>query len=170
MNRRSALLVLAGAVLPAGAQAQQDIVVGDLVLSRPWTRATPGGARVGGGYVTITNRGGRPDRLISGTLEVAGRVEIHEMATVDGVMRMRNLAQGLVIPPGGTIELRPGGYHAMFLDLTRPLRQGESLRGTLVFERAGAVNVIYDVGAIGAGPQVHHGTNHGQQGQPQHRH
>jgi len=160
MNRRTLLLsaaALIGAAQPARAQ---EIAAGDLTLVRPWTRATPGAARVGGGYLTIRNRGAAPDRLIGGTFEAAGRVEIHEMAVVDGVMRMRTLARGLEIPAGGTVELRPGGYHVMFLDLARPLRQGERLTGTLVFERAGSVPVTFTVEAIGATPQGQGGHRH----------
>jgi periplasmic copper chaperone A len=157
MKRRT-FLFAAGAVALSGghALAQQEVRVGSLTLVRPWTRATPGGARVGGGYLTIRNTGADPDRLLSGTMETAGRIEIHEMATVEGIMRMRNLPQGLTIPPGGTVELRPGGFHVMFLDLARPLQQGETLDGTLTFERAGTVRVRWEVGAIGAGPAGQH--------------
>ena len=138
------------------AQPAAGTRAGDLVLGPTWTRATPGGARVAGGYVTIRNTGALPDRLIGGSLEAAGRVEIHEMAMVEGVMRMRDLANGLAIAPGATVELRPGGYHVMFLDLWRPLRQGETVRGTLVFERAGTVPVEFRVDAIGAGGAHRH--------------
>lgn len=124
---------------------------GDLVLTRTWTRATPGGARVAGGYLSVRNTGTTPDRLIGGTFEAAGRVEIHEMAMEAGIMRMRSLERGLEIAPGATVELRPGGFHIMFIDLTRPLRQGETVQGTLVFERAGTVNVRFRVDAMGAG-------------------
>jgi periplasmic copper chaperone A len=143
---------------PAAPRAQPaaEQRVGDLVLGRTWTRATPGGARVAGGYLTIRNTGATPDRLIGGSLEAAGRVEIHEMAMVEGVMRMRDLANGLPIAPGSTVELRPGGFHVMFMDLSRPLRQGETLRGTLVFERAGTVPVEFRVDAMGAGAAHRH--------------
>ncbi len=162
MNRRHFLFASGALALSGGAAfAHHDVRAGALTLVHPWTRATPGGARVGGGYLTIRNAGTEPDRLLAGTMEAAGRVEIHEMATVDGVMRMRNLPAGLVIPPGGSVELRPGGFHVMFLDLNRPLRQGETLRGTLTFERAGTVNVQWDVGAMGAGPEGQHGHGGG---------
>jgi copper(I)-binding protein len=100
----------------------------------------------------IRNDGTVADRLIGGTMEAAGRVEIHEMAVVDGIMRMRELGNGLEIPPLGIVELRPGSFHVMFLDLARPLRQGEKLKGTLRFANAGVANVEYEVGAMGAGP------------------
>lgn len=150
-------------IMPTQDARAHHFTAGDLTLVHPWTRATPGGARVAGGYLVIRNAGTTPDRLLSGTMEAAGRVEIHEMAVTDGVMRMRSLPQGLAVPPGGAVELRPGSYHVMFLDLARPLRQGESLRGTLVFERAGTVEVTYKVEAIGATAGEHnHGAGHGQ--------
>jgi hypothetical protein len=160
MNRRFLLAGLAGLFAapalaqhaPAPAPSQP---LGDLRLSPVWSRATPGGARVAGGYLTILNTGSVPDRLVGGSLEAAGRVEIHEMAVEGGVMRMRNLARGLEIAPGATVELRPGGYHVMFMDLARPLREGERVRGTLRFERAGEVAVDVEVRGIAAGAGGH---------------
>jgi copper(I)-binding protein len=150
-DRRS--LLLAALALPAApALAQEGIRAGDLAIGAPWTRATPAGSRVAGGYMTIRNTGSEPDALVGGSLAVAGRVEIHEMAMADGVMRMRELPQGLVIPPGGSVDLRPGGYHVMFLDLAQPLRQGDRVTGTLRFRRAGEVRIDYTVQAMGDGP------------------
>ena len=71
------------------------------------------------------------------------------MTNEAGVMKMRQV-DGLVIAPGASIELKPGGYHLMFLGLKSPLKQGQSVKGTLVFEKAGAVEVAFDVGALGA--------------------
>jgi len=163
MHRRSLIALTAVAALAASAlpSVAHEVRVGDLVLDHPWTRATPGGARVAGGYLVVRNAGAAPDRLVGGTMERAGRVEIHEMAVTDGVMRMRPLADGLEIPAGGAVELRPGGYHVMFLDLAAPLVQGEQVRGTLVFERAGTVEVRYAVEAMGAGSGHGHGASHG---------
>jgi uncharacterized protein YcnI len=138
-------IVLAQAgTTPASAQR-----AGDLVIDTPWTRATPGGAQVAGGYVRVTNKGQTADRLVSATLAQAERGEVHEMATENGVMKMRPV-DGLAIPPGGTIELKPGGYHLMFMALKAPLKQGDAVKGTLVFEKAGSVDVTFQVGAMGA--------------------
>ena len=71
-----------------------------------------------------------------------------------GVMRMRELKSGLEIKPGQTVELKPGSFHLMFVDLTRPLQKGDRIKGTLVFERAGKVDVDYAVEAIGAQPPM----------------
>ena len=128
----------------------KSIKAGSLVIEAPWTRATPSGAKIAGGYLKITNSGAEVDRLIGGTLPVAGMVEVHEMSMDGGIMKMRKLERGLEIPPGKTVELKPGGYHIMFMDLKQPLKQGETIKGTLRFEKAGSVDVAFDVQAIGA--------------------
>jgi copper(I)-binding protein len=134
-----------------GAYAQpQQYKVGTLVIEQPWVRATPGGAKVAGGYMTIHNAGSEPDRLIGGSMPLAGRLELHEMRLEDGVMRMREIRGGLEIAPGQKVELKPGGYHVMFMDLNAPLRQGETQKGQLRFEKAGTVEVEYKVEAVGA--------------------
>lgn len=123
---------------------------GNLVIEGPWTRATPGGAQVAGGYVKITNTGTEPDRLIGGSLPLATSGEVHEMAMANGIMKMRRLENGLEIKPGQTVELKPGGHHVMFTGLREGLKQGQMLKGTLVFEKAGTVGVEYRVAPIGA--------------------
>lgn len=130
---------------------------GSLVVERPWMRATPNGAKVAGGYVRITNAGGEPDRLISTSIPIAGRGEVHEMSMDGGVMRMRPVEGGLEIRPGQTVELRPGGYHLMFMDLTSGPKEGDEIRGSLVFEKAGRIDVVFGVAGIGApGPAMEH--------------
>ena len=146
----SAFALAVSGTAPAPAQSTSTFRAGSLVIEAPWSRATPGGARVGGGYMRIVNRGSEPDRLIGGTAAIAARVEVHESSTVGGVARMRPVEGGLPIRPGETVELKPGGLHAMLVDLTRPLKQGEVVKGTLVFEKAGTVEIEYRVGGIGA--------------------
>src|SRR4051812_14847827 len=85
----------------------EDVKAGDLVITQAWTRATPNGAKVGGGFLTIENKGNAPDKLISASADVAGKVEVHEMATTDGVMKMRPVEGGLAIEPGKTVKLAP---------------------------------------------------------------
>ena len=136
--------------LLATATRAEEIKAGDLVITQAWSRATPGGAKVGGGYLTIENKGSTPDRLIGGSADVADKVQVHEMAMNNGVMTMRPLDKGLVIEPGKTVKLAPGGYHLMLLDLKSPLKQGDKLSVTLEFERAGKVSLSLDVQGIGA--------------------
>ncbi|MCL8483543.1 MULTISPECIES: copper chaperone PCu(A)C [Bradyrhizobium] len=139
-------LLLAGS--PAAFAA--DVKAGDLVITQPWSRATPGGAKTGAGYLTIENKGSAPDRLVAVSGDVAGRIEVHEMAVNNGVMTMRPLEKGLVIEPGKTVALAPGGYHLMLMELKSPLKQGDKLPVTLEFEKAGKVAVTLVVQAVGA--------------------
>ena len=127
-----------------------DVAAGSVKISAPWARATPKGATVGVGYMTITNNGSAPDRLVGGASDVSNRFEIHEMTMDNGVMRMRPIAKGLEIKPGQSVELKPGGNHMMFLGLKKPLAQGEHVKATLAFEKAGKVDVDFTVESIGA--------------------
>jgi len=142
-------LALLATLFTAPARSE-EVKAGDLVITQAWSRATPGGAKVGGGYLTIENKGSVPDRLIGGSADVASRIQVHEMTTNNGVMTMRPLDKGLVIEPGKTVRLAPGGYHLMLLDLKGPLKQGEKLPITLEFEKAGKVTLSLDVQGIGA--------------------
>ena len=150
--RTNAAPVTAPQAAPAAAPAKADAETraGALAIETPWLRATPGGAKVAGGYVTVRNTGAEPDRLTGATLARAGRGEIHAMSTENGVMKMAPVEGGLPIAPGGSVALKPGGLHLMFLDLTDGLRAGETVPGTLTFERAGAVPVSFTVAPIGA--------------------
>lgn len=141
------------------APAAASVTAGDLVIAQPWGRATPAGARVAGGYVTVTNRGSQPDRLVSGTADFAERVEIHEMAVTNGVMTMRNLANGLVIQPGQTVELKPGGFHIMFMGLKEQMVEGRTVKVRLTFERAGPVELDFRIGGL-AGRAAPGGHDH----------
>jgi len=127
-----------------------EIMAGDLVISQAWSRATPSGAKAGAGYLTIANKGSAPDRLIGGSSDVAGKVEIHEMTMRNGVMKMRPLDKGLEIAPGKTVKLAPSGYHVMLMDLKNQLKQGDKLPITLEFEKAGKVTISFDVEGVGA--------------------
>ena len=151
-------LLLAALAFGASAFAQQ---AGSLQITGTWARATPKGAQVGGGYFKITNNGSAPDRLLGGSSPVAGKFELHEMSMGGGVAKMRELTSGLEIKPGETVELKPGGYHIMFMDLKSGLKEGQTVKGTLTFEKAGKVEVEYNVGPIGgAAPKGGGGHKH----------
>ena len=143
----------------AGAASAHDYKVGSLEIQHPWSRATPKGATVAGGYLKIVNKGTTPDRLIGGSTAAAPKFEIHEMSMDGGVMKMRALPKGIEIKPGQTVELKPGGHHLMFVGITAPLEQGKRVKGTLEFEKAGKIEVEYAVEAIGGTPKGggHHG-------------
>jgi len=146
----AAILLVAG-VAAASAQTYQ---LGPIEISVPWTRAMPPAADAGGGFMTIRNTGTTDDRLVSATSPVAAEVQIHTMDMADGVMRMRELVDGLPIPAGATVQLAPGGYHMMFLDLPTPIAIDTPVSVTLVFERAGEITVDLTVVPPGApGPE-----------------
>ncbi len=151
MNRSALAVAIffiaASLAVPANAE---DVTIGTLKISAPWARATPKGAAVGGGYMTITNTGTAPDRLIGGATGISSRFELHEMSMDNGVMKMRELAQGLEIKPGQKVELKPGGYHVMFMGLKEQLMQGQTIKATLQFEKAGKVDVSFAIQGVGA--------------------
>ncbi len=135
----------------------RDFKLGAIEIIDPWSRATPAGAQVAGGYLTIKNNGATPDRLVSISVEIAGRATIHEMSMANGVMTMRALKEGLAIPAYGAVTLKPGGYHLMFEELKSPLKEDESFPGVLTFEKAGKVHVTFSIEAMGATEPAHEG-------------
>ncbi len=128
---------------PGGFEA---VTAGDLELTAGFTRAMLPGQPVGGGFVTITNKGGEDDKLVSATSAQAGEVQLHEMTMEGDVMKMRQLTDGIAIPAGQTVELKPGGLHLMFFKVTEPFKEGASVDVTLTFEKAGVVNIVLPVG------------------------
>ena len=139
---------LAVCLFATGAPAQQ-YRLGSLEINHPWSRATPKGAKIGAGYLSIKNTGSGADRLVGGSFADAAKVEVHQMTMDQGVMKMRPVAGGVEIKPGETVELKPDGMHLMFVGLKQPLKQGQQVNGTLEFEKAGSVQVQYTVEGIG---------------------
>ena len=153
-HKRTSQMIFAAMSLAVAVGAPQTgaaQTAGSLTLADTWSRATPNGAKVGAGYLTITNQGSTADKLTRVSSPVSGRGEVHEMATKDGIMTMRELPNGLEIPAGQSVTLKPGGLHLMFQDLKQPLKQGEPFEATLTFEKAGSVKATFDVRAIAAG-------------------
>ena len=149
MHWRNAALCLALLCLTPVAAAAQDYTAGTLKISQTWTREVPAGAKVAGGFMTITNTGKDADTLIGGSVAIAGAFEVHEMTMTDGIMRMRRLQPGLVIKPGETVALKPGSYHVMMMDLKAAPQTGKPIKGTLVFAKAGTVAIEYKVEPFG---------------------
>ena len=122
----------------------------DITIRQAWSRATPKGASVAAGYLTIENHGNTVDRLLSVSSPVARKVEIHETLEAGGIMRMRPVKDGLAIPPHGKLVLAQGGSHLMFLQLMAPFSEGGRVPVSLDFERAGRMDTSLEVGEIGA--------------------
>ena len=142
-----------------------DVTLSDLTIQHPWTRATPGGAQVAGGYLTIVNRGKTPDRLVGGSFDAASTFELHSMSMNDGVMTMRPIGP-LEIPAGGSVTLDPSAKHIMFTGLKHGLKKGDAVPGTLTFERAGTVAVQFTVESIGARGPGKDASSHAGQSMP----
>lgn len=151
-EERLGIVAFAAMLLFATVQglSAHEYKAGSLVIGHPWSRATPVGAKVAAGYLTLKNEGGEPDRLVAVTGEISGKAEIHEMSVdASGVMTMRGLPDGVEIPAGDTVELKPGSFHLMFMNIERPLKEGERFKGSLTFEKAGKVDVEFAVEAMG---------------------
>ena len=142
MRRRFILQVILGliAVAVAGAPAHGTAIQ----LEKPWVRRAPAmepgaiGQSTSAAYLVILNRGTAPDALVSATADAAASVEVHETRNMSGMMMMERVDR-IVVPPGGRVELKPGGYHLMLIGLTRALAPGQEVTLTLVFEGAGPV-------------------------------
>lgn len=124
MRQRRFLGLVMGICISGWASAQ-------VTVEEPWIRATAPGQTVAGGYMKL--RSAKPSALIAVSTPLTPRAEIHEMSMAAGVMKMRAVAK-IDLPAGKTVELKPGGYHLMLMNLDRPLREGENVRITLVFE------------------------------------
>ncbi|WP_240098324.1 copper chaperone PCu(A)C [Thermomonas flagellata] len=144
--RTAAAAALLGCAFTAVAAGKDRLRVEDA-----WSRATPPGAPVAGGFLTIVNPGPRADVLLGASSPIAEKVEVHEMKQEGGMMRMRELRDGLPVPAGGKVVLAPGGYHLMFIQPRQPLKEGERFEATLRFRDAGAVKTTFQVRALGAG-------------------
>jgi len=152
---RRLTVFFAAVLLAAIPAAAHDYTLGTLQIVHPWTRATPASAMAGGGYVTLINKGGAADRLVSVRSAAADKVEIHEMKMDGNIMRMRELADGLELPAGATVTLMPGGYHIMFMGLKAPFQEDGRVPVTLVFENAGPIDLEFVVEAMGTTQPAH---------------
>lgn len=144
-----AALLLAGTLAPTTWATAHDFKAGSIEIEHPWSRATPPGAPVAGGYMEIKNVGGEADRLVSVTSDISARAELHELTMTDGMMRMRPMSGPLDIPTGQTVKIGDGN-HIMFVKPMRTLRKGETFNATLTFEKAGAVEIKFLVQGMGS--------------------
>jgi copper(I)-binding protein len=136
---------LAFAMLMSVANAQ-DVKIGDLTIHHTWIKPPIAGA-VAAAYATIENTGKEADTLLKVTVEGVPVVQIHSMKMVGDVMKMSELKDGLVIPAGKTVELKPKSDHIMLMDLKTKFKAGQEVKGTLTFAKAGTVDVSFEVEA-----------------------
>jgi periplasmic copper chaperone A len=142
---RSRLLALVAGLMLLSPMALAQTA--DIKITDAWARATPGGAQTAAAYVTIESAAG--DRLTGVSTPAAQKAEIHEMTMVGNVMNMRPV-DGVDLPAGQAVTLKPGGYHIMLTGLAKPLREGDTFPLTLTFAKAGAREVTVSVAKIGA--------------------
>lgn len=146
-------LCLALLVATGCAKADRPNDGGGIEVTQAWSRETPPNAPVAAGFVTIRNAGKTEDRLVSVKSQAAGRVEIHDVRDEQGVARMREMSNGVPLPAGATVELKPGGYHLMFISPAQRFQAGDAIAATLVFEKAGEMPVEFEVRGVGARKQ-----------------
>jgi hypothetical protein len=144
-----AAMLLATSLVATPAFAR-EYKLGSIEVQQPWSRATPATAPSAGGFLTVVNKGDAPDRLLAVQSPAADKVQIHEMKMDGNIMRMRELDNGVALPAGQTVELKPSGYHVMFIGLKAPFAKGQKVPATLVFEKAGKLDVEFLVEALGA--------------------
>lgn len=154
---KAALLAGVFSLAALGPTLAHEYETGGITVVHPWARATPGGATVGAAFCEIRAAEGKADQLIAASSPLAGRVEVHTHSQVDGVMKMRRL-DALPIAAGASVVLGPAGNHLMLFDLKQPLKEGELIPVTLVFEKSGQVTL--DVSIEPAGAKGPHGMDH----------
>jgi copper(I)-binding protein len=139
-----------GSILGLADAHAHEIKVGDIVIGHPWSRQSPMAANVSAGFMVITNQGKEDDRLVKVETPVSGMVQLHDMKMEGDVMKMFEVPGGIVIPAGATVELKPMSLHVMFMELKAPPKEGDVFNATLTFEKAGSVEVDFEVLAPGA--------------------
>ena len=142
-------IVLASLLVAVGRAAAHEYTASGITVAHPWARATPGGAKVGGAYLEIKAAAGTSDRLVAVKSPAAGAAELHNHIMEKGIARMRRV-DAIAVPAGKSVVLKPGGYHLMLTDLKAPLKEGDLLKLTLVFEKAGEIEVEATVEPLGA--------------------
>lgn len=137
-----------------------DYKIGDLELIHPWARASAGKAKAGVAYIQrIVNHGTSIDRLIGASTPAAKTAHLHTNVMAGGVMKMRPV-KAIEINPGEAAVLKPGGFHIMLMGLHKPLNKGDSFPLTLVFEKAGKIELSIDVDEVAAMGGMDHGKTH----------
>ena len=146
-----------GLTVSSGSMAQgvtKTVKTDAIKIEGAYTRATAPGQQVAGGFMKIDNKGNVADQLVSASSPAAGEVQLHEMAMEGNVMKMRQV-KDIAVPAGGSVELKPGGYHLMFLNLKGPFAAGQTVPVKLKFAKAGELEVKMPVNAMGAQHNMH---------------
>ncbi|QQS14797.1 MAG: copper chaperone PCu(A)C [Rhodospirillales bacterium] len=154
ITRRTMAATAAALAFIASTATAHDFKLGDLKIDHPWARETASMARAGAAFMVIENAGGGADRLVKASSPVAARTEIHTMIKDGDVMRMREVP-AIDLAPRAKVELKPGGFHVMLMELKAPLKAGDKVPVTLTFEKAGAITIEVLVEKMSGPPAVH---------------
>ena len=149
-------LVLALAAFGVNAHEYQ---AGTLKIGHPWARMTAPGQPSGGAFLKLNNTGTAADRLLGGSTPLADHVELHSMSMEGNVMKMREV-NAIDVPPGQTVELKPGAWHMMLIGLKAPLKAGDKVPMTLKFEKAGEVKVELKIEEVAPGAAASGAAGH----------
>ena len=142
--RHARAAILAAMALIHAAVPAQEFTSGSMTIVAPWSRALPPNAPNGAAYFRVENGGGEPDRIVSARTDVAESVEIHTHEMDGGMMKMRRV-ESVKVPAGGEARFKPHGLHLMLFGLKEPLADGTSYALTVVFEKAGELDVSVEV-------------------------
>jgi hypothetical protein len=142
-NIISALLV-STVMIASSAYASNETKVGPLKIENPQARSTVPAQKMSGGFLKIENDSAAADKLIAASSSVSKSMELHTMIMDNNVMRMREV-KSIDLPAKSKVELRPGGLHLMFIDLNQQLKAGDTIPVKLKFEKAGEVEVKFEV-------------------------
>ncbi|QWD48180.1 copper chaperone PCu(A)C [Polynucleobacter paneuropaeus] len=147
----------AGMALVGSAWAQnvsKTVTTNAIKIEDAYTRATVPGQQVAGAFMKIENGGTAADQLVSASSPAAGEVQLHQMSMEGNVMKMGQV-KDIVVPANGSVDLKPGGYHIMLMNIKAPLKAGETVPVKLKFAKAGEVEVKLPVNAVGSGMNMH---------------
>ena len=159
------LFTLVATLLFAAPVFAHDVLAGDLQIIHPHIPQPAASAKAAGGFMAITNTGAEPDRLIGVETGIAAKAEVHESKVdANGIGTMQHV-DFVEIPAGGTVNLEHGGYHIMLMGLIGPLIEGELHKAVLIFERAGRVEIEFQIDPpVGMGKMDHSKMDHGASG------
>lgn len=159
------ILALVAAVILGGPVSAHGITVGDLEIIHPHIPQPAASAKAAGGFMAIVNNGTEADRLIGIESDIAAKAEVHESRVDEAGVGTMEHVDAVEIPPGETVNLEHGGYHIMFMGLTGSLTEGGMHKATLIFERAGRVEIEFMIDPpVGAGEMDHSKMDHSKMG------
>ncbi len=144
-----ALISFSNIAFASSDKKNSEFRVGQIKVENPYTRATVAGQKVAGGFMKIENKGAA-DQLISASSPIAAEMQLHTMSMEGNVMKMREV-KAIDVPANGSVDLKPGGLHLMFMDIKAPLKAGESVPVKLKFQKAGELEIKVPVRELGGG-------------------